>query len=135
MTKPKDRPSARRRPTAPARGLSRAAARAIALALPEAVEGAHMGHPDFRVRNRIFASMPARGLQMNMRTTPANLDALGRADPRTYRDVWGGRWLGVDLGRVSRPALRALLIEAWTLVAPREMARAGQPTAPSRRAR
>jgi hypothetical protein len=103
------------------------------MALPEAVEGAHMGHPDFRVRNRIFASMPAKGRQMNMRTTPANLDALTRADPRTYRDVWGGRALGVDLGRVSRPTLRTLLLEAWTLVAPRELTRAAQPTAPSPR--
>jgi hypothetical protein len=114
--------------------LSRAAARAIALALPEAVEGAHMGHPDFRVRSRIFATMPAKGLQMNMRTTPTNLDALTRADPRSYRAVWGARWLGVDLGRVSRPALRALLLEAWTLVAPRELTRA-EPPAPSRRVR
>jgi hypothetical protein len=31
--------------------------RRIALALSEAVEGAHMGHPDFRVQNRIFATI------------------------------------------------------------------------------
>ncbi len=31
--------------------------RAIALALPEALEGAHMGHADFRVRGKIFASL------------------------------------------------------------------------------
>jgi hypothetical protein len=116
-------------------GLSRAAARAVALALPEATEGAHMGHPDFRVRGKIFASMPAKGLQMNMRATPANLDALTRADPRTYRDAWGGRWLGVDLGRISRPGLRALLVEAWTLVVPGQPARAASPRPASRRVR
>jgi hypothetical protein len=27
----------------------------LALALPEATEAAHMAHPDFRVRNKIFA--------------------------------------------------------------------------------
>ena len=32
--------------------------RRIALEFPEAVEGAHMGHADFRVRNRIFATLP-----------------------------------------------------------------------------
>jgi hypothetical protein len=31
--------------------------RRIALALEGAVEGAHMGHPDFRVDKRIFASL------------------------------------------------------------------------------
>src|SRR4051812_22056025 len=31
--------------------------RAIALSLPEAVEIGHMGHPDFRVRKKIFATL------------------------------------------------------------------------------
>ncbi|MFZ0503954.1 MAG: MmcQ/YjbR family DNA-binding protein [Chthoniobacterales bacterium] len=29
----------------------------LALSLPEAVEGEHMNQPDFRVRNRIFATL------------------------------------------------------------------------------
>jgi hypothetical protein len=29
--------------------------RRIALAMTDAVEGAHMGHPDFRVKGKIFA--------------------------------------------------------------------------------
>ena len=31
--------------------------RATALSLPEAVEIGHMGHPDFRVRKKIFATL------------------------------------------------------------------------------
>jgi len=31
--------------------------RRIALELPEASENAHMGHPDFRVRGKIFATL------------------------------------------------------------------------------
>ncbi len=31
--------------------------RRIALELPEATESAHMHHPDFRVRGRIFATL------------------------------------------------------------------------------
>lgn len=31
--------------------------RRIALAMKDAVEGAHMGHPDFRVNGRIFATL------------------------------------------------------------------------------
>ena len=34
--------------------------RALALMLPEASEGAHMGHPDFRVGGKIFADPLAR---------------------------------------------------------------------------
>ena len=31
--------------------------RRIALALSDVIESAHMGHPDFRVHNRIFATI------------------------------------------------------------------------------
>ena len=31
--------------------------RKLALDLPEAIESAHMNHPDFRVRNKIFATI------------------------------------------------------------------------------
>ena len=31
--------------------------RGIALSLPEVSEGAHMGHPDFRVGGKIFATL------------------------------------------------------------------------------
>src|SRR2546423_10444354 len=31
--------------------------RTLALSLPEASEDAHMGHPDFRVRGKIFATL------------------------------------------------------------------------------
>jgi len=31
--------------------------RALALALPDATESSHRGHPDFRVRNKIFATL------------------------------------------------------------------------------
>ncbi len=33
--------------------------RRIALGMTDAVEGAHMGHPDFRVNGRIFATLHA----------------------------------------------------------------------------
>lgn len=31
--------------------------RELALGLPEAIESGHMGHPDFRVRGKIFATL------------------------------------------------------------------------------
>jgi hypothetical protein len=104
--------------------LTQADARALALELPETHEASHMGTPDLRVRGKIFATLPAAGKTVNVKTTPLNLDALVQANATTYRDVWGGRWVGVDLARVTRTELRDLLLEAWTLAAPKSLVRA-----------
>jgi hypothetical protein len=96
--------------------------RALALSLPEAQEASHMGRPDLRVGNRIFATLPEDGRTVNLKTTPTGLDMLLRSDPKTFRDVWGGRWVGVDLERVDPIELAALLLEAYCLAAPRRLA-------------
>lgn len=44
--------------------------RRIALALDGAVEGAHMGHPDFRINNRIFASLHSKEQCGMVKLTP-----------------------------------------------------------------
>lgn len=41
--------------------LTQADARALALALPETHEASHMGTPDLRVRDKIFATLPPAG--------------------------------------------------------------------------
>lgn len=85
-----------------------------------------MGHPDFRVAGKIFIGLPAKdGNRVNIKSTAIDMDALVREDPETYRDAWGGRWLGVKLDRVSRAKLRALIEEAWSLAAPKKL-RAGR---------
>ena len=40
--------------------------RRVALSLPEVTEEAHMGHPDFRVRGRIFATLGAPDAEWGM---------------------------------------------------------------------
>lgn len=95
--------------------------RAFALSLPETHAHAHMGRPDLRVRNRIFATLPEDGRSVNIKTTPLGLDMLLRSSPDIYRDVWGGRWVGVDLSRVDTGELRELLIEAYCLAAPKSL--------------
>src|SRR4029079_7283254 len=57
------RPSVRN-PVAPVRfDMNADDFRRVALSLPEAAEAAHMGHPDFRVSGKIFATLdyPADG--------------------------------------------------------------------------
>jgi len=96
--------------------------RTLALSLPEAHEHSHFGRPDLRVRNRIFATLPEDGRTVNLKTTPIGLDMLLRSDPTTYRDAWGGRWVGVDLAKVPDGELRELLVEAYCLAAPKKLA-------------
>ena len=77
-----------------------------------------MGHADLRVANKIFAGLPAGDERaVNLKSTAGNVDALVRQDPATFRNAWGGTWLGVNLDGVDRARLRELVEEAWLLAA------------------
>lgn len=115
-----------------ARGLDAGAARRIALAQPDAIEAAHMGHPDFRVRGKIFATLTADGRAMCLQVEPGNLDALVAADPRAYRAIWNGRYLQVELAHASRAALEALVADSWALVAGKRKVAARRAVTPRR---
>jgi len=66
--------------------------RRLALALHGAVEGAHMGHPDFRANGRIFASLlPDKHLGTVM-ITPEEQAELMKESPATFfpcSGAWG----------------------------------------------
>lgn len=109
--------SRRRRPS-----ITHAVVRRLALGLPGAVENSHFKRPDFRVRNKIFATLPPDGHAVVLKSRPANLDALVSSDGATFWDEWRGRWLGVRLDRISLPALRDLIADAWRVVAPKNVA-------------
>lgn len=94
--------------------------RAFALGMPEVREGSHQGRADLRVRNKIFLTFPEDGATVNIKTTPAGLDMLLRSGDM-YRDVWGGRWVGVELARVAEDELRNLLVEGYCLAAPKSL--------------
>jgi len=85
----------------------------------EVHEDAHMGRPDLRVRGETFATLPPDDTTVNLKTTPANLDALVTDDPDTFTAVWGTRWVRVDLSRVPPELLREPIEEACSLAARR----------------
>jgi hypothetical protein len=92
--------------------------RRLALSLPEAVELAHMGHPDFRVGGKIFATLgyPRAGWAM-IKLPPEDAAFLVRTHPDTFSPVKGawGRAGCTNLElRVARagPVREALTI-AW----------------------
>jgi hypothetical protein len=66
--------------------------RRIALGMKDAVEGAHMGHPDFRVNGRIFATLRADGRSGMVVLTPDEQEAYVSAHPEAFSPesgAWG----------------------------------------------
>lgn len=98
--------------------------RALALKLPEALEAAHMGHPDFRIGGKIFATLgyPGRGWAM-VRLTPDQQELFVRTEPATFLPVSGG-WgkagaTNVRLRTARKAAVREALTIAWQNLAPK----------------
>jgi hypothetical protein len=102
--------------------------RRIALGLPEAVESAHMGHPDFRVARKIFATLgyPEEGWGM-VKLTLEQQDAFVQEAPTSFVPVkggWGRRGAtSVLLATVSRADLERALTAAWRNIAPKHFAK------------
>jgi hypothetical protein len=90
--------------------------RRIALALPDAVEGEHMAHPDFRVHGRIFASLtPERRLGM-VKLTPAQQRAVLAGGDTFFpaAGAWGRQGCThVRLADADRAAVASALRLAW----------------------
>ncbi len=82
---------ARKSTTSRKRALTIEDFRQVALSLPEAVESQHMGHPDFRVRGKIFPtiSYPNEGLGM-VQLTPEQQREFAQAEPKAFMPVKGG---------------------------------------------
>ena len=100
--------------------------RKLALSLPEATEMAHMDHPDFRVRNKIFATLdyPERGWGM-VKVTLNQQKVLLREDPEAYVPVkggWGKRGAtGVRLRAAKKATVLRALTAAWCNTAPKSL--------------
>jgi YjbR len=58
--------------------------RQVALSLPEAEERETWGHPTFRVRDKLFATLSDDGLQAGIKTTKQEQTALIAAAPETF---------------------------------------------------
>jgi hypothetical protein len=101
--------------------------RRLALDMPEACEVGHMGHPDFRVGGRIFATLghPDAGFGM-LKLTPEQQEAFVSAEPEVYVPVKGGWGRGgatsVRLRAATASGLRVGLAAAWRNMAPPRLA-------------
>jgi hypothetical protein len=97
--------------------------RRMALRFPEATEGAHMNHPDFRVAGKIFATLgyPEMGVGM-VKLFPDQQQEFVRADPKVFAPVnglWGRRGATyVRLKAAKQGSVQRALAAAWRNTAP-----------------
>lgn len=102
--------------------------RRLALTMPAAVEVGHMGHPDFRVGGKIFATLGYPDARWAMvKLTPEQQEAFVTADPLVFTPVkgaWGrGGATSVLLRKAKVGRIRTAVMTAWRNVAPAELAK------------
>ena len=101
--------------------------RQVMRSLPEAEERETWGHPTFRVRDKMFATMSDDGRQATVKATKEEQAALVAAAPGTFGiPAYVGRhgWVSIQLAAVDPAELRELVVEAWRQTAPRRLVRA-----------
>jgi len=91
--------------------------RRIALGMKDAAEGAHMGHPDFRVNGRIFATLhPDRQFGM-VKLTPEQQQRFVREHPAMFapeNGAWGRQGCTrVRLDSADEETLGEAMTSAW----------------------
>lgn len=101
--------------------MSEAEFRALALELPEAEEGSHMAHPDFRVRGKIFATLSEEGDYGVVKLTLEQQEEFGaHAGFEPVPGGWGKRgYTKVVLRAARKGAVREALRAAWLNTAPK----------------
>ena len=101
--------------------------RHLALSLPEALEDAHMGHPDFRVRGKIFATLGPDGTWGMVKLTPEQQAVFVGARPAALQPVkggWGRRGCtNVSLAAANAATVGQALVLAWRNAAPKRLAK------------
>jgi hypothetical protein len=100
--------------------------RKLALSLPESSEVGHMGHPDFRVGGKIFATLgyPDDGWAM-VKLSALDQMLLVQAEPEVFVPVkgsWGKRGAtNVRLRGAKKAGVRQALASAWRNTAPKHL--------------
>jgi len=102
--------------------------RAIALTLPEAQEHPHFDRASFRVRGKIFATLPPvqdDGVHKVVLKLPELVkESLQQTDASAIVSLgnWDkGGWTQLDIGRMDGEKLADLVRLAWRQVAPKKL--------------
>lgn len=100
--------------------------RSLALSLPEASEGAHMRHPDFRVDGKIFATLGPEEEWGMVKLSPDQQASYIRVEPEVF-EPFNGTWgrqgaTKVHLDQAQESSVLGALIAAWKNTAPKRLA-------------
>ena len=98
--------------------------RRAALSFPEAVEKETWGHPTFRVRDKMFATVSTEGDSASVKASREAQAALVGSEPETFSvPAYVGQhgWVGIRLERVDPEEAAELLDEAWRATAPKRV--------------
>lgn len=105
--------------------------RRIALELPAAIEKSHFGKRDFRVRDRIFATLPEDGNAV-VKLTRDQQEMLCGSEATVFQPIEGGwgrqGWTRVVLSAADERTLRSALVTAWRNTAPITLGKAFEPS-------
>jgi len=102
--------------------------RELALSFPEAIESAHMHHPDFRVGGKIFATLgyPDKHSAM-VKLSAEDQREFVRSHPGVFTPVkgaWGRQGAtNVNLPEATIDIVRKALTAAWRKTAPKRLSK------------
>jgi hypothetical protein len=99
-------------------------ARRFAMSLPEATEEPHFEKSSFRVRGKIFATVPEGRAHLNVFVDEHEARASVADDPTAFEELWWGRKLAgvrVTLEAADPTRVKELLEEAWRRKAPKRL--------------
>jgi len=98
--------------------------RRLALALPESQEKSHFGKADFRVKNKIFATLKDEKSGV-IKLRPEQQEIMTAAEPKIFTALKGGwgdqGWTQISLAAVDEITLKSALLAAWRNVAPKSL--------------
>ncbi len=99
--------------------------RKLALGFPEASEASHMGHPDFRVGGRIFATLGPDEDWGMVKLTPEEQARLMQLEPDVFRPAsgaWGRAGCTIiTLADADQTTVKEAMIVAWRKTAPKQL--------------
>ena len=99
--------------------------RKLALHMPEVAEQSHFGQPDFRVCGKIFACLSRDSRRATLKLPREVQTNLLEEHPKVFSAAagrWGmSGWTEINLAQVTVDKLDVLMLEAWTVMAPKKL--------------
>jgi hypothetical protein len=99
-------------------------ARRYAMSLPEATGAPHFEMWSFRVRGKIFATVPPEARHLHVFVDGRATHAAVASDPAAFAELrWGAKLAGVrvTLAAAKSAVVSDLLLEAWRRKAPKRL--------------